>query len=518
MNSNIILHESGQTSAGSSVTKEFGKSTPKEKQMTAKTAGASLCKAVNWNAIDWQKANQHVSRLQARIVKATREGRWGKVKVLQRLLTHSFNAKVLAVKRVTENSGKRTPGVDREIWNTPKKKAIAVRSLRHRGYHPKPLRRIYIPKKNGKMRPLGIPTMKDRAMQALHRLALDPIAETTADPNSYGFRLQRSAADAIEQCFTILAPKRSATWILEGDIKSCFDHISHEWLLANIPTDKAILQKWLKAGFIEKSLLHPTEAGTPQGGIISPVLANMTLDGLERKLKESFRKKPSPKVNFVRYADDFIVTAKSKKLLEEEVLPAIQSFLKERGLELSNEKTKITPIEEGFDFLGQTLRKFNGKLLIRPAKKNLHTFLTKVREIAKDNKQATAGNMIRLLNPVIRGWADYHKHVVSKKVYGSVDHAIFKILWQWAQRRHPNKGKRWIKDKYFPHLGNRKWVFTGVLPHIQGKPTPIHLVYAANTPIRRHIKVIGQANPYDPQWTTYFIQRQRKPLQQSVSS
>src|SRR6266566_2337617 len=240
-------------------------------------AGASFHGVTDWHAIDWRAVNTNVRRLQARIVKATKEKRWGKVKALQRLLTHSFSGKALAVRRVTENQGKNTPGVDKITWNTPQKKINAVYSLRQRGYHPQPLRRIYIPKKNGKKRPLGIPVMKCRAMQALYLLALEPVAETTADPNSYGFRPQRSTADAIEQCFTALGKARSPQWILEGDIKGCFDAISHAWLLAHIPMDKTMLKKWLKAGYMEKHVLYPTEEGTPQGGIITPPTMVQTL-------------------------------------------------------------------------------------------------------------------------------------------------------------------------------------------------------------------------------------------------
>jgi RNA-directed DNA polymerase len=251
---------------------------------TAQAAGAVSSEAAEWYAIDWPTINRNVRRLQVRIAQATKEGSWGKVRALQRLLTHSFSGKVLAVRRVTENTGKKTPGVDQEIWDTPKKKIQAVHALKRRGYQPQPLRRVYIPKSEGKtMRPLGIPTMKDRAMQALHLLGLDPVAETIADKNSYGFRQQRSCADAIEQCY--LALKIATTeWVLEGDIKSCFDRISHDWLLAHVPMERAILRKWLKSGYMEKHVFHETTDGTPQGGIISPVLSNCALDGLERFL------------------------------------------------------------------------------------------------------------------------------------------------------------------------------------------------------------------------------------------
>jgi len=480
----------------------------KANQQTVACAASHM--EVDWHNTDWVKVNRNVRRLQARIVKATQEGRWGKVKALQRLLTHSLSGKVLAIRRVTENQGKNTPGVDGETWNTPQKKSEAVQQLRQRGYRPQPLRRVYIPKKNGKMRPLGIPVMKDRAMQALYLLALDPIAETKADPNSYGFRQHRSTADAIGQCFTVLARNCSPQWILEGDIKSCFDKISHEWLLANIPMEKVILRKWLKAGFMEKSVIHPTDEGTPQGGIISPLLANMALDGLEQVLLTAFPLKKTgktPKVNFVRYADDFIVTGVTKELLETEVLPLIKFFLTERGLTLSDEKTKITHIEDGFDFLGQNVRKYNGTLVIKPAKKNTLAFLTKVREVIKNNKSATAGNLIGVLNPMIRGWANYHSHICSKKTLGSVDSEIFQALWKWAVRRHPNKGKRWIKQKYFHRYKNRNWVFTGEGKDKDGKSKPMHLLYAKATPIRRHVKVRAHANPYDIQWEDYFERR-----------
>ena len=399
-----------------------------------------------WHAIDWQKAHRSVRKLQVRIVKAEQEGKRGKVQALQRLLTSSFYAKALAVKRVTENQGRRTAGVDGKTWSTPKGKWEAIHSLKRRGYHPLPLKRVYIPKANGKLRPLSIPTMKDRAMQALYLSALSPLAECRADENSYGFRPERSCADAMAQCHKVLSKKWSARWVLDADIKSCFDTISHEWMLANIPMEKRMLKKWLKAGFMERNQFYPTKQGTPQGGIASPTLANMVLDGLEQQVRSCStlkdhgkgRKSTVDRINLVRYCDDFIVTAKSREILEEKVKPVIVSFLKERGLSFSEEKTRILSIEEGFNFLGQHVRKYNQTLLIKPAKKNVQALKNKLKVIFAKMKAAPAWTLIRTLNPILKGWAYYHRHIVAKETFSNIDHFVFDKLVRWMKRKHPN--------------------------------------------------------------------------------
>lgn len=473
-----------------------------------------------WDRLKWSSHERQVRRLQARLVKATREGRWGRVKSLQWLLTHSFSGKALAVARVTNNQGAKTPGVDGATWQLPETRYKAIGTLRRRGYQPQPLRRVFIPKSNGKLRPLGIPTIKDRAMQALHLLALEPVAETTGDPNSYGFRKARSTADAIQQCFCVLShPDDSAEWVFEGDIQGCFDNISHEWMLTHIPTDTEVLRKWLRAGFVDKRTWFATEAGTPQGGIISPTLANLTLDGLERVLKERFRlsngtgshatrKQSNPKVHLIRYADDVVITGCSQELLENEVRPLVERFLNERGLRLSPEKTKITHIREGFDFLGQNLRKHRERLLVTPAKKNVHAFLERVRTILDRNKMSAQEPLIRHLSLVIRGWANYHRHVAAKRTFSKVDCRIFESLWYWAKYRHPNKNRSWIAKRYWQQIGSSFWEFAvDTRDSRDSRPFKLRLARACAVPIRRHIKIKSDANPFDPSWRSYFEKR-----------
>ncbi len=477
----------------------------------SQNTGAASHIPIDWLSIDWKKAQEAVNRLQARIVKAIKEGRWNKAKALGHLLTNSFSGKVLAIKRVTSNQGSETPGVDGEVWKTPSRKSKAIQQLRRRGYQPQPLRRVYIPKSNGKLRPLGIPTMHDRAIQALHLLALDPMVETISDPSSFGFRRERSTADAISRCHVALCRRISPKYVLEADIKSCFDKIDHDWLLKYVPMDKMILRKWLKAGYLEQGIFYDTIAGTPQGGVISPTLANFALNGLERLLKEHFpTMRLGLKVNIIRYADDFIVTGNSRELLETMVKPAIEEFLKERGLELSQEKTTITHIKDGFDFLGQHIRRYQDKkTLVTPSKKNVQTFLQKVKLFIMNNLHLDQAVLIMQLNPKIRGWANYHRHASSKQTFRKVDAKIFWMLWKWCRRRHPNKPKKWLRERYFGTLESRNWIFQ--TSKKKGNSLKrIRLCRASEVLIIRHVPVKGEANPYDPQWRPYFEQKRKK--------
>ena len=457
----------------------------------------------NWHTISWPAVIQKVNRLQRRIAKAVKEGRWGKVKALIYLVSKSFYAKLLAVFRVTTNKGGNTPGVDNVVWATYNDKLRAAKNLKTRGYSPKPLRRVYILKKNGKKRPLSIPTIHDRAMQALFAIALDPVAETTADPNSYGFREKRSCADAIAQCFLALCRKTSAQWVFEADIKSCFDEINHNWIMENIPLNKTILRKWLKAGYIENKRLFPTPKGTPQGGIISPTIMNMVMDGLEAALKKQFPKWKWQKVNFIRYADDFIITASSKELIINEVIPLVVDFLKVRGLKLSEEKSKITHINDGFDFLSQNIRKYKGKLVIRPSIGSVQSFKNKIKTLFKKYRGIPAHGLIRLLNPVIRGWANYHKGICAKRTFAKLRAFIYRQLKRWAKYQHGNKNRWWIYRRYFTdnHFTDYRITKKGI--------QSFRLYRISYVPIRYHVKVKSIANPYMPEFDKYFVQRKK---------
>ena len=475
-----------------------------------------------WQDIEFKAAESCVKKLQMRIAKAVKEQKWGKVSALQWTLTHSFYAKALAVKRVTENRGKRTSGVDHEIWESPESKYKAICKLSRRGYRAQPLRRTYIKKKNGKLRPLSIPTMTDRAMQTLYRFALEPIAETTADTHSYGFRPQRCVQDAIERCFQTLSKKRSPVWILEGDIKGCFDNISHDWIMKNIPMDKTVLHQFLKSGFIEKGELFPTKMGTPQGGTISTTICNMVLDGIEPILKKQFKprwangKNMYLAVNYTRYADDFIITGATPELLENEIKPIVRQFLTERGLTLSEEKTLITHINDGFDFLGCNVRKYNGKLLIKPAKESVKNFLSKIRGVIRQSKSVAQKDLILRLNPIIRGWVNFHRFNVSSTIFHYVDSQIFHALWKWAKRRHHNKGARWIAHRYFHSIGGRNWTFAECWKRTDGTTGHFALEYAADTKIARFPTIRDGMNPYDEEHQFYFEERETEKMRVTV--
>jgi RNA-directed DNA polymerase len=481
-----------------------------------------------WETLPWHKLERRVFKLQQRIYRATCRGDTKKVHQLQRLLLSSRAAKLLAVRRVTQdNRGKNTAGVDGVQAVPPPERLEMARTLTLKA-KASPVRRVYIPKPGtDELRPLGIPTMHDRATQTLVKLALEPEWEARFEPNSYGFRPGRSCWDAIQAIF--LSFQRRPKYVLDADIAKCFDRINHEELLRKVGASPAVtrqLRAWLKAGYLDGDQLFPTEAGTPQGGTISPLLANIALHGLETFVREHFpkgKKEGSYRnpPNVIRYADDFVVLHESREVVEE-CRRLISEWLRPMGLELKPSKTRITHTLEavdgspGFDFLGFTVRLFprgrnrsvrdvHGKPTghspsIRPSKTSVQRHLQALREVIDRHRGSSQIALIAALNPIIRGWCNYHTVGVSSQTFTRIGHTLFRMLFAWAQRRHPNKGKRWVARKYWQQAEGRKWEFS---PAGQ----PYKLYKHESTPTVRHVKVQGNRSPFDGDWA-YWCGRQ----------
>jgi RNA-directed DNA polymerase len=469
-----------------------------------------------WSDIDWAAAEAAVRRLQGRIYRAAAAGNGRQVKNLQKLLVRSRSAKRLAVRRVTQqNAGRTTPGIDGVVCRTPESRMRLAAGLSLRSYRPQPVRRVHIPKSDGRTRPLGIPTIRDRALEMLVKMALEPEWETRFETNSYGFRPGRCTMDAIVALHLTLAPAGASGWLLDADISGCFDNLGHEPLLARLPVFTTTIRRWLKAGTVELGTWKPTTAGAPQGGPLSPLLANVALDGMERlfgaegdrgrHIRPSFRRGANRGISLVRYADDLVVTAPTREVLTTYVVPKLSAFLAERGLQLSEAKTRIVHIDEGFDFLGFTVRRYRGVVLTRPQKEKVVRHLRTIHDYLRQHRQATPSQIIGDLGPVIRGWANYYRHGASKHAFHTADHQVQAKLWRWAKRRHPTKTAAWIRSKYF----DSRWNF------VDGRT---RLARHDEVPVTRHSKVQGKRSPLNPEDQDYWAMRRYRRLTEAQRS
>ena len=469
-----------------------------------------------WSDIDWAAAEAAVRRLQDRIYRAAAAGNRRQVKNLQKLLVRSTSAKRLAVRRVTQqNAGRNTPGVDGVVCRTPESRTRLAAGLSLRDYRPQPVRRVHIPKSDGRTRPLGIPTIRDRALQMLVKMALEPEWETRFETNSYGFRPGRCTMDAIVALHATLAPAGASAWLLDADISGCFDNIGHNPLLARLPVFTTTIRRWLKAGTVELGTWKPTTTGAPQGGPLSPLLANVALDGMERLfgaedergryVRPSLRRGRNRGIGLVRYADDLVVTAPTREVLSTYVVPKLTAFLGERGLQLSEAKTRIVHVDEGFNFLGFTVQRHKGVVLTRPQKEKVVRHLRTIHDYLRQRRQATPSQIIGDLGPVIRGWANYYRHGASKRAFHSADHHVQAKLWRWAVRRHPTKTAAWIRSKYF----DGRWNF------VDGQT---RLARHDEVPVTRHSKVQGKRSPLNPDDREYWELRRQRRLAETLRS
>ena len=466
----------------------------------------------HWSQINWTAVEANVRHLQGRIYRAAAQEDHAQVKNLQKLLVRSMSAKLKAIRQVTqENSGKQTPGIDGVVCDTPQKRlALLQDGLRLKGYRPKPVKRCYIPKSSGGQRPLGLPTQKDRVMQALVKLALEPEWESRFEANSYGFRPGRCTMDAITALHTCMNRQGASQWVLDADIKGCFDHIDHTALLTRLPVFTTTIHRWLKAGVVELGQYTDTEAGTPQGGVASPLLANIALDGMERLFdgedtkgnpqRPSWKTGQNKGISLMRYADDLVVVAPSRTVLAQHVLPTLARFLADRGLHLSEAKTHIVHSTEGFNFLGFEIRRFPRALLTQPQKTKMLGHYRAITTYLHQHKQSPAVQVIHDLNPKMRGWGNYYRHCAAKRTFRKLDHMVWHALWRWAKRRHPNKSAQWVRQRYFRTVGPRQGVFTEAKAQI---------LWYQDIPITRYPKVRGKSSPMNPALKAYWTQREQ---------
>ena len=480
-------------------------------------------RTTDWQSVNWRKANRVVKNLRQRIFRATRCEDWKRVRNLQRLLLKSYSNALLAVRRVTQiNAGKKTPGIDKMLVKTGTAKGKLVDLLKQQiAWQPLAARRVQIPKRNGKRRPLGIPSIIDRCLQAVVKAALEPCWEAQFEPTSYGFRPSRSVHDAMARLYVTANVNNRKKWVLEADIAGCFDTIDHAFLLqliGDFPARRMIAQ-WLKAGYVEDGIFHPSEAGTPQGGILSPLLANIALHGMETALgitryAQGCVKRTVKRV-LVRYADDFVVVCDSQVEAEQAQVD-LQRFLQFRGLELSEEKTRIVHLSEGFDFLGFNIRHYRSqttrtgwKLLIKPAKHSVAAFREKLRATFKRLHGSNARCLIKVLNPILRGWASYYRNAVSSEVFQHLEYYVFWKLRRWISKTHPNKSFGWRDRRYGAHhpaYPGSQWNFVD-------KDTGMVLYRIGYTRIQRHTLIQGDASPDNPELKDYFEQRTKQSRQ-----
>ena len=475
---------------------------------------------LDWWSIDWQQVENDVRRLRQRIFTASRNGDLKKVRSLQKLMLRSRSNALLSVRRVAEiNAGRKTAGVDGKTALLASQKAELADWVQQRvtRWTPRPVKRVYIPKANGKRRPLGIPVIQDRALQAVVLAALEPEWEARFEPKSYGFRPGRGCHDAIEAIYsTVVGRNPHRRWVLDADLAAAFDRIDHTQLLALLGAFPARdrIAEWLRAGVVEREQLTPTLAGTPQGGVISPLLLNVALHGLESaagvryfpdSVKHAGKSVPGTPV-VVRYADDLVALCHSAEQAQQ-VKDDLARWLAPRGLAFNEDKTRIVELDDGFDFLGFNIRRYrNGKLLIKPSKAAVQRIRRRLAAVVKALHGANAEAVITTLNPVIRGWAAYYRTVVSKEIFNDLDHYLWVLTYRWARRAHPNKGKRWAAARYFAAFHPRRtdrWVFGD-------RDSGRYLVKFSWTPIVRHILVKGRASPYDPALAGYWATRRRR--------